>query len=265
MIFLTTFFIIISFLLILGYFFAMQIKIKDHQISSEKIDSNVKIVFFTDLHLNLLNSLFNRNIKIANMINHQKPDIVVFGGDLTSQKITKGLLKQRAHNYAKFLSKIECANKYYINGNHDHKFSITDYKRIMIHNGFKSLNSKKYDHSATISIIGIDDLKYGKINEPKIDMQKYNLCLSHNPDALFSLINNYDLIISGHTHSGQGNIFGYNPMLKYVTNNPDLFNSEEQILVNNQNIIISAGLGSHFNLRYFQTPKFSVIKLSKKE
>jgi predicted MPP superfamily phosphohydrolase len=249
---------------ILGYIFAMQIGTKKEIVVDSLVNDKTKIIFFSDLHLNKLNSLFKRNQKLVKLINSENPDIVVFGGDLVSQKLTGGLFKNDLVAYTSFFSQINATSKYFIKGNHDHKYSINEYSSLMRSHGYIDLTNTQIKSINNINLVGLDDLKYGEIVEPTINLANYNICFAHNPDTVLSLLNNYNLIISGHTHAGQGKIFNYYPMLRFVTENPTIFNSQEIISINKQKVIVSAGIGSHFNLRYFQKPKFSIIELVSK-
>lgn len=165
--------------------------------------TSLKIVFFSDLHMSFC---FIEANKIVNIINVEKPDVVIFGGDLINRK--KDLDKAR-----EFLQKIETAcNKSNIpfigvTGNHD---EVTGLSSAEIEEcGFKLIDGDSVcisNGNKCVRICGIRDS--GKINRVwDMPSEESDIIVVHNPDyALFApkeaFINN-KLILSGHIHGGQ--------------------------------------------------------------
>lgn len=243
-------------LFFLGLFSSLKIKRIEHCIDVSKKTSNfqqIKIVFFTDLHDSLFSNFNKRYLKLVNFIKNEKPDLIVFGGDLKTKKVINSKKFDLIFN-----QKYSTSNCYAIAGNHDYSNSknLTLYHKshfqLMI-NSSLNLNNCVFHF--------LDDLKHGQIIEKAINSNQINILFTHNPDTVNTLKYKYDLIIAGHTHGGQGKILKFRPMLKFVTKFPTVFNTEQIINTMCGPLIISPGIGSHFNLRYGVNPAYNVIIL----
>ena len=169
----------------------------------------LKIVQFSDTLIGehfSLEQLQNLVIKI----NKQKPDIIVFTGDLIdnsakfkSTTSISPILKQLKATYG----------KYAIYGNHDvGGRGRWIYSNILSKSGFKILdNTSKTitlkDHSK-LSIVGLDDYLLGRPNPNKafsnVPLNTFTLLLVHEPDVSDRLYEYpIDLQLSGHSHGGQ--------------------------------------------------------------
>jgi len=201
----------------IGYYYAKYIEpyllsFTQHTLTSQLIPKSfhgMKILQFSDLHLGYYLSLQHLS-QIVSKINAEKPDIVLFTGDLIDDYQTY----TEAPFVASILKNIQAPfGKFSIYGNHDHDGYGTEYyDHIMRESGFELLqNSEKrirlLDNSE-ISIFGLDDVLLGK---PKIaetlqhaKQNIYTIVLVHEPD-IASQIATYpiNLQLSGHSHGGQ--------------------------------------------------------------
>ncbi|MBE7119332.1 metallophosphoesterase [Bacillus cereus] len=201
----------------IGYYYAKYIEphclsVAQHTLKSPLIPKSfhgMKIIQFSDLHLGYYFSLQHLS-QIVFKINAEKPDIVLFTGDLIDNYQTY----TETPFVASILRNIEAPfGKFSIYGNHDHGGYGTEYyDHIMIESGFQLLKNKEkrirlLDNSE-ISIFGIDDILLGK---PKIEetlrraqQNIYTIVLVHEPD-IASQIAKYpiNLQLSGHSHGGQ--------------------------------------------------------------
>ncbi|MBQ5401930.1 MAG: metallophosphoesterase [Bacteroidales bacterium] len=171
-------------------------------IASAKIDTPVKIVLASDLHA----GYHNRHREIArwvDMINAEKPDLVLLGGDL----VDHSLRAVTADHDASRLKKLQ-APVYSCLGNHEYYAGVEDAAKFYETAGITLLK----DSLATacgICIIGRDDAN----NEGRKALYKlmkrapkgqFTLVLDHQPkDLLEAQLQKVDFQFSGHTHSGQ--------------------------------------------------------------
>ncbi len=191
--------------------FNNSIKIRNYNIDSDKITSDVKTLLITDLH----SCLYGKNQKdLIAKINKQNPDIILFGGDICDDIIpndnTEILLKAIADKYP-------C---YYVTGNHEYwSNDIDTILNLFTSNGVTVLNygvDTININGQTINICGITDpdiVKYTastlSINEQleaisDTDTTNYTILLAHRPELIDTYLQfDYDLILSGHAHGGQ--------------------------------------------------------------
>lgn len=232
-------------------------------------EKDIKILQFSDMHVS---DYFNEKDinKVVEKINDEKPDIVVFTGDLIDE-YNNYENKENVDEIWSILGKINAPlGKYAIYGNHDYGGGAERiYKRIMENSDFVILKNNKVtltDHN--INIIGMDDSIFGSFNKEQLinllDEEKYNVVLSHEPDVVDNLLeHNIDLFLSGHSHGGQINlpfINSFPPLAKKYTGGIYTFNNYRQTLC-----YVNIGLGtSQMPLRFMATPELSVFVLNNK-
>ena len=249
----------------------INIDITKYNIKSKKIDKNIKIAFLSDLH--------NRDIsyKIKNILDNEKPDIVLFGGDMVNEKISK------IDSFIK-LNKLLKYKKYYVYGNHECKMDIDDFKEyenIINHLDLTKLNNKKINLSKKIELYGFVseiekylrfkklalDKKYIEDNIGKFNKNKFNILVAHNPLEFDSYVDtDVDLVLSGHVHGGEiklpliGALFSpdYSLFPKY---------SEGLYAKKNTKMIVSRGLGysERLPIRILNKAEVVIINLMKEE
>ena len=260
--------IVIAIIATYCYYENNALQVTNIDISSSKINSKIKIVQLSDLHSKQFGK---NNSDLIKLVNKQKPDIIVFTGDLidvTTSDINPSL------NTLIELNKTTPV--YYIVGNHEHGAYkndeiISTLKTAGVHalsNETTSINIK----NTNISIIGLDEINY---NKQKIDKMlssfekrsDFKIILSHFPENFQNDYKNYsvDMVMSGHAHGGQviipfiGAIYapgqGFFPkyyMGKYTENNVSL--------------VVSRGLGnSRFPIRINNRPEVVVVNLLPKD
>ena len=176
-----------------------------YYIKSNKIDKNLKIIFLSDLH--------NRDVskKILDIINIEKPDIVLFGGDMVEYEISTSRV------FFELQKKIK-EKKYYTFGNHENYVEdINKYINMVKKEDIVLLNNESKMITKNINLIGFwsDIDKYVKYKNStltkryilnkigKVDTKKFNIMLAHNP-LEFDVYcqTKVDLVLSGHIHGG---------------------------------------------------------------
>lgn len=170
------------------------------------IDSN--IVQLSDIHIGSVSVKFIK--KIIDKTNALNPDLVLITGDLvdnhnTSTQKTIGLLK-------KFKAPV-----LFVTGNHEGYVGPDKVTKSLTASNIKVLNNQKIDYDG-IQVIGVDNSVKKKdlehlLQQIGINKAKFSILMYHRPVALKTLSQaGLDLVLSGHTHSGQ--IFPFNYIVR---------------------------------------------------
>lgn len=195
--------------------------------SATKNTANIKVVQISDLHIQSVNYQLSQ---LTNKLNKLKPDIILITGDSVDNAKNISIL----NDFLKLIDKD--IKKVAILGNWEYwgKIDLTKLNEIYADNNCTLLVNQTIQYlirNKTISITGVDDYIAGNANiEAAIkDYKKsdHHIILNHCPQYSDSISRkltqdiNVDFILSGHTHGGQINIFGYIPFLprgsgKYV-------------------------------------------------
>ena len=185
---------------------ARGIIVRKLNINSLKLKKSVKIIFFSDVHLGS-NSLAHLE-KILTKIKNLQADFIIIGGDLIDSSSFKLDNLSVLNNLGKPIYFISGNHEYYVK-NHKQKLSdLGKFKVNFLDN--KSLTLKG------INIIGIsdnqEDIDQIKIAKKNFKRSLFNLLVIHKPTIWNSIHENFDLMLSGHTHNGQ--IFPFNFIVK---------------------------------------------------
>lgn len=246
-----------------------KIKITHYNIQDSKIKGRLKLVFISDFH----NS---KNVeKIAEMVDNQKPDVVVLGGDLfdrvTGTKYGLSLAKILSKKY----------KTYFALGNHEYcvdnlqevLLTLWSYNVVVLENERDNISFKEnnieflgvFDGEKLCDNKDITQLENMKYNS---DKEKYSILLAHFPEFFSEYARGeFDLILSGHEHGGiiripkaNRGLIGHNGFFpKYCKG---MYKS------GNCKMIVSGGTAyPHYNLivpRFFNNPEVVVIDLEGK-
>ncbi|MBC1715663.1 metallophosphoesterase [Listeria welshimeri] len=202
--------IIITLLLVIGWFCGTRLTVKKYEVSSAKVEKEIQLVQISDLHYS---EFGNKNKKLLEKVTELEPDVIAITGDLFDRQgdsVPKSLIKK--------LTKI--APVYYSPGNHEYDIKGAyedDYKPFLEDVGVINLEDK----TATIDVRGQKfqlsglrssanltyDYPYYEEGLAEIKMQQdpkyYQVLLSHMPDYFELYVDNgFDLTLSGHTHGG---------------------------------------------------------------
>jgi len=264
-----------SALLLRSFYERKKFKVVHYNISTDKIDSEKKIVFLTDLHNN---SFGKNNEKLFSAIEDISPDLVLIGGDMITVKSRLGI-----ENVLPLLKRLSSKYKcIYANGNHEQRLSenkfglnYRQYKQIMEDMGIVYLSNKSCDLDDNICVHGLDlERKYylrrfkkpldsGYINKRiSIDESKFNILLAHSPLFVKDYADSHvDLALAGHFHGGTIRLPGG---IGVMTPQFHFFN---RLVVGMKKVgsmiqIIGAGLGTHsINIRLNDMSELIVINL----
>lgn len=250
------------------------IQVREYNISSTNIPESFdgfSIVQFSDL-------LYGSTIKddelftIVEEINDLKPNIVVFTGDLYSEKT-----KVKPKNIVKLkeaLKKIDAEiGKYSIRGDRDVQNKY--YQEIMEESDFKDISNSYeliyYKGLVPIVLYGLDSsikgtpdmsntFSYPDEETSTEYMATYRILLAHEPDIVKKIGKyNVSLMLSGHSLNSSINI----PYLKKLYKIKDATSYyDEKYNVGGIKLYISSGLGTNnYKMRLFSKPSISIFRL----
>lgn len=258
-------------LLIARYISTKGLEVKEYIINSPTDYNGLQVVHFSDLHYK--STIGDKELKkIVKEINKQKPDIVVFTGDLLDENI---VLKDKDKNtlineLKKINSEIETLA---VKGNHDYEADYFD--EIMKELDWKVLDNTyefiNYQNEKPIVFVGFDDYSDGKPNyENAFSYLKdennigYTIVLLHEPDQIDKVKNyNFNIALAGHSHHGQvrfpfiGAVYTPYGSRKYVDG--------YYKLAENKELYVSNGLGtSSLKVRFLNKPSISLYRFMSK-
>lgn len=193
---------------------------KEHYWQAATADTdNIKVVQITDLHLQKLNSQLKR---LAQQINTQAPDLIVITGDAVDRAHKLPVLDELLALFDHHIPKVAILGNWEYWGKVDIDVLEELYRK---HNTQLLINQSvqfKFKDK-TLTITGVDDLLGGQadIIQAVYEYQPsdYHIILNHCPQYSEVIEKELpieipaDFILSGHTHGGQFNLFGFTPFL----------------------------------------------------
>lgn len=192
---------LISGLMVYGLIAARILKVKEIELSSDKIKNEVHLVQISDIHLGPVNR-GNFLKRITDKVKELNPDILFITGDLFDG------MDDIPVETLKLIEEIP-GERYFILGNHETYGRMDEMLRKLSQVDIRILRNESVI-SGELQIIGIDDKHYLKLSvrdvlsglELRDDL--YSIFLTHQPVDLEKL-NDFpiDLELAGHTHAGQ--------------------------------------------------------------
>lgn len=254
----------------------INIDVSHYEIKSDKLNqkyNNYKIMLLTDLH--------NRDIteKLVKIVNEENPNIIVMSGDMINEKV------DGFDNFFNLCEELKNKTVYYVFGNHEENMSDEKQnefiEKIKEKTNVILLNNDKVELDDSFTIYGFShqvkyylastkekiELNYIEERIGKIDINKFNLLISHDP-LLYNLYSEYgfDMVLSGHLHGGIINIPFVGGLLSPdFTFFPKYYKGVNKI--GNTNLVISRGLGYGYMIpiRVFNRGEVVIINLMKNE
>lgn len=232
----------------------------------------IKIAFVSDLHLGYYKQT-GWTQQIANQINNLNPDIVLLGGDFIDRK-------ESAAQYLAPLRKIATRfPTFAVTGNHEFRTSYQKQSKYsdrtrLLRKLFAEWDIKILDNAnqilavnnQTLAICGIEDLWTGRADlslaKANIPTEAIKILLAHNPDVILeSHANDFNLILSGHTHAGQFRL----PFIGAIAPIPDELGRTFDyglFQLKNNYLYVTAGAGeTGARARLFSRPEIALITL----
>lgn len=219
----------------------------------------LRIALITDLH-----NVPERMEKVVEELQKQKPDLILFGGDLVTAE-------ERFHRsrwaVAGFRKLTEIAPTYAVLGNHDYE-KLDQVERVYATAGVTLLRNRAVDlrtpGGGRLKLVGLGDWNEGD-EKPQFCLARKGkeegavLLLSHDPESRW-LLRDYawHLMLSGHNHGGQLGIPFTDIYLSFRSSMPaGLFDFEE-----GRRVLVSRGVGSILDMRFFCTPEINIIEIA---
>ncbi|MDD4169227.1 MAG: metallophosphoesterase [Desulfotomaculaceae bacterium] len=204
--------IIFAVLILINIVLNNRLTVRYYELESNKINDYVRIAFVADLH----SCYYGEDqIELLSCIDEQKPDLILFGGDIVDDVLpfenAAAALKSSAEKYP-------C---YYVSGNHEYwSGKIGTIKQMISRYGIIILEGQSETVSINeqlVNVCGVDDAEIGERNfmqqivkaEDQADPDLFTIFLAHRPEYIDTYLQyDFDLILSGHAHGGQWRIPG---------------------------------------------------------
>lgn len=267
------------------YFGRFFYEISDVELSCKSLPRSFdgyRIVQISDLHLDGWVGKKEKLEEIVRTINDQKPDLIIFTGDLIS------LDRNELRPFIPVLRTLSAKNgTFSIMGNHDYmpyNRSMSDRERASAvaelqrmqreelgWNLLLNENKTLYRGTDSIAIVGCENKSMGIHNVvSRGDLKKalagvedmFHIILTHDPThwkgeivANESKTGHASLTFSGHTHSGQFRLFGFS-VARFVYDEYDGLYKD-----GDQQLYVNIGLGGTMPMRVGATPEITVFTL----
>lgn len=232
-------------------------------------ESNLKVLFLTDIHINLLRVSPYRIIKV---IDAEEPDFIIMSGDYISRP-------RHIPKFLDFLDVIKSNNSqiFLCLGNHDYEAFLKDkngglgkYVREIEGKGVTVLHNRTVCYEKNLkkyNITGISDYRRG--GHDTDEALKFchkdassNIAFSHNPDIVLEIPKGkVDYLFCGHFHGGQIWL-PFNLEFKVLRHERLCKRGIRRGLhrINGINVYISRGLGNVlFPLRFLSRPEVTLF------
>ena len=151
----------------------------------------IRLLYISDLHFNRFSS--NRADQLAGIINAQKPDILLLGGDYADTRAGLVPLRDLLSSFPKHLPALAVA------GNHDYFIGIDRLRNIMAGYGVSWIEKSSRQVLINGQTIHVDG---NFITKDACSPGHRILCL-HRPVSLRHAESHYDLALAGHLHGCQ--------------------------------------------------------------
>ena len=239
-----------------------------------------KIVHISDFHLSTFENHPEKVQRLVDSINAQQPDLICFTGDLVTMN------KTEAEPYTDILKQLHAKDGVMsILGNHDffiynrsmadsttHSKAIqelVDYQRDTL--GWTLLRNEHHvirRGADSLTIVGVDNIHgggqgfstvdFGDLGKAMKGTDGYRILLSHDPSHWEAEVLHHTdipLTLSGHTHSAQVRLFGWNPASWMFRQSWGKYTTD------GQTIYVNAGLGCTLPVRLNCPSEITIIRL----
>jgi hypothetical protein len=246
------------------YFFIERILIKSPKLPEKT--GRVRIVQISDLHLGVI--VRDKVLKkVIQLVENEKPDIIVSTGDLVD-----GVIRHIDHLSDALKSTRARLGKFAVLGNHELYGGIKNTVQFLEDSGFTVLREKGITADNAINIAGIDftggeagkfSLKNSQKEEHEVLSELpqglFTVLLKHRSDVEDRSLGLFDLQLSGHTHKGQ--IFPMNLATMFIFQ----YHTGLTELPKGSSIYVSRGTGTAGPpVRLLSRPEITVIDIVSK-
>ena len=243
---------------------------------------NIKVALASDIHSGLyIPTSYIK--KMSDMINTNKPDIILFIGDYiySAPRWFKYHNKKNIHKLNEGIKTLDAPlGKYAVMGNHDNYESKIDISNALYSNNFKMLDNNiifiTNENGEYISIGGVgdfmtDDVRFDLATK-NVKTNDFNILLSHEPAAPLAIAKKggynelIDFFVCGHTHGMQIS-FVPMPLIERLNKNKDypLTTIYGNMKSDKMKIYVSSGVGVVLlPFRLFAYPEVVIATLKSK-
>lgn len=224
----------------------------------------IRIVQFSDLHLNSLMSRF-RLERILAALREARPDLLVFTGDLADES------SPHVERLAARLAALEAPlGKLAVTGNHEFYRGLAHTAPLFGRAGFGLLRGERLRVAPGLVVAGVDDYAAERLGIveaaqedralPPPERADFAILLKHRPHVEPGAAGRFDLQLSGHIHGGQ--VFpGLWPLRLFYRYVRGLYPLEA-----GARLYVTRGVGTYgVPLRVFSPPEVTVITLQPQE
>lgn len=264
-------------LCICGIFNRKRITVERTELSFKSLPQSLdgyRIVHISDLHLGSFGSDTLYISTLADRINSLKPDLILFTGDIVSRHPDEMI------PFISSLGRLKARNGIFaVLGNHDYcdyvnyedeSMRVSDRKKL--HDLYEFTPLKLLDDSTVTIVRGTDSIDltgtgniglppfhaYGSIDRASVGRKPghFSILMTHDPSAWHPEEYDFDLTLSGHTHSMQMNFLGISPAPLHHERWEGIYREGDRILN------INRGIGTVGPLiRIGATPQISLLIL----
>lgn len=251
-----------------GYFFAPnRLRVREINLTSTKINpalDDFKILFFSDV---AANSFYEekRIVSLVTTIQELKPDVILFGGGLLTDRSQLALSEEQLIFIQEQLSKLDAPyGKFYVNSKLDETLQTIE-QSILVHSEFENIDNKLiklYKDNTFVNLIGVGaDFEVTAEMIERLDVNHYTLAFGHQPnyaDQLTSTLT--DRYVAGYTFGGQINL----PLFNSAYFKDQKYTKDHQ-QVKNLTVDISHGVGlTYLDMRVLSDPEINLYILQSK-
>lgn len=266
-------------LMLFGILCSQKLEITNYTVPLENVQSDVKIVFLSDLHCE---EYGKDNLKLAELVKTQKPDVIALPGDLLNRDSTEAEI-DKVCDFISQLTKI--APTYFSIGNHEADYIVENGDAVLekiratgaqvLECGYEDLTVNgtafRLGGMSELAYKGGDD-RYDPIAENFLtdycDTGLPTVLLSHRPEAFAFKYAceewNVDLILSGHTHGGLVRLPVIGGLVAPIQGLFPRYYYGEYDFYNTTMIITSGLAGYYWAPRMFNPPEICVVTLTAK-
>lgn len=256
-------FVLSLLLSVYSYYETLRLRVERIVFYTDKIPkgSRIKVLHISDLHLGPVMGMDKVRL-VLDVYNRERPDMVVSTGDLVD-----GSMKGK-EELAEALAQMKPPlGKYAVLGNHEYYRGWLQAMEFTKRAGFVVLRDSYFQLDGLMTIIGVDDEDCKLVNActgvdevrlvketPKIG---YVLLLKHRPKLDPSLVGEFDLMLSGHTHGGV-----YYPVGKLILTK--LFETDRGLkyLGRGSYLFVSMGVGTGGPpMRFLSPPDVAIVEI----
>ena len=182
-----------------GYYEAWNVREVHLVISSSKLPESAKplrVVQISDIHIGGVYPTRHLE-RVMAMVRATEPDIFVVTGDLVD-----GNMEYRSRESELIAAHGAKFGAFAIVGNHEYYSGFDQALGFIEQSGLTLLYDEMME-TASITVVGLDDLIEVWPFDLKVPQDNFVLLLKHRPNVMKTSRGKFDLQLSGHTHGGQ--------------------------------------------------------------